>query len=151
MASSPSSPAQGARLLPSHGRDAPNRPPSSPSAGAREPCPLCPENAELEHTPLLPRWTPGRPPLAHGRQIHRAEQHLCSCFLPPMSTDAMELNLSPLSNPALKAPLPLSHPWRHTQQQLLPPSARSLHASSSTPPSLRSNSAHSTLVSAGPL
>jgi hypothetical protein len=68
MASSPSSPAQGARLLPSHGRDAPNRPPSSPSAGAREPCSLCPENVELEHTPLLPRWTPGHPPLAHGRQ-----------------------------------------------------------------------------------
>jgi hypothetical protein len=38
--------------------------------------------------------------------------------------------------------LPLSHPWRHIQQQLLPPSARSLQASSSAPSSLRSSSPH---------
>ena len=30
-------------------------------------------------------------------RILRAEQHLCSCFLPPMSTGAMELNPSPPS------------------------------------------------------
>jgi hypothetical protein len=147
MASSPSSPAQGARLLPSHGRDAPNRPPSSPSAGAREPCPLCPENVELEHTPLLPRWTPGRPPLAHGRQDpqSRAAPLL---LLPSSNVDRRHVAEPepPLSNPTLKAPLPLSHPWRHTQQQLCP-----LHLGQRRAPLIRARAVSSPSLMEPPL
>ena len=130
MASSPSSPAQGARLLPSHGRDAPNRPPSSPSAGAREPCSLCPENVELEHTPLLPRWTPGHPPLAHGRQDPQSR--------------AAPLLLLPSSNVDRRHGAEPEPPSLIQRSRLLSPSP--IHGAT-----LSSSSAHSTLVSAGPL